>query len=246
MTYLSPTPPERPLTPRQQRRDALLVLADPSAAKEIRKQRHREAWDSDPEYAAAVVCSHDYQRRRGGRGLFDHDDWRPAFGKPCTRCDSVIGCHPDAIVRLVEAADAKARIRYSYRRRPPIDEDGRWHAEISSREPESIETRFGEAALRKAAWRAGFRNPAHGSLWRSFTYGSAAYLSEHRVDRRSPPKYDLCAGMGFLSIPSEERQAPGLLYLSREVRVRQGRGCTLVLESFIDDRWATSTKKKEK
>ncbi len=245
MTYLSPTPPERPLTPRQQRRDALLVLADPSAAKEIRKQRHREAWDSDPEYAAAVVCSHDYQRRRGGRGLFDHDDWRPAFGKPCTRCDSVIGCHPDAIVRLVEAADAKARIRYSYRRRPPIDEDGRWHAEISSREPESIETRFGEAALRKAAWRAGFRNPAHGSLWRSFTYGSAAYLSEHRVDRRSPPKYDLCAGMGFLSIPSEERQAPGLLYLSREVRVRQGRGCTLVLEKLINGRWEPA-KKKEK
>jgi hypothetical protein len=52
--------------------------------------------------------------------------------------------------------------------------------------------------------------------------------------------------MGFLSIPVEERQAPGLLYLSREVRVRQGRGCTLVLESFIDDRWAMSTKKKEK
>ena len=245
MTYLSPIPPERPLTPRQQRRDALLVLADPRAAKEVRKQRHREAWESDPEYAAAVVCSHDYRRRRGGRGLFDHDDWRPAFGKPCTRCDSVIGCHPDAIVRLVEAADAKARIRYSYRTRPPSDEDGRWHAEISSREPGSVEPRFGEAALRRAAWRAGFRHPRHGSLWRNFTYGVVAFLYEHRDDRRSPPKYDVTAGPGFLSIPSEERQAPGLLYLPREVRVRQGRGCTLVLEKLINGRWEPA-KKKEK
>lgn len=245
MTYLSPDPPARPLTERQQRRDALLVLADPSAAKEIRKQRHREAWESNPEYAAAVVCSHDYTRRRGGRGMYDSDGWRPSFGKPCTRCDSVIGCHPDAIVRLVEAADAKARIRYSYRTSPPRDDDARWHAEISSREPGNVEPRFGEVALNRAAWRAGFRHPRHGSLWRSITYGSAAYLSEYRVDRRSPPKYDLCAGMGFLSIPRDERQAPGLLYLSREVRVRQGRGCTLVLERLIDGRWEPA-KKKEK
>ncbi len=245
MTYLPRLPPALSLTPRQQRRDALLVLANPAAAAEVRKQRRKEAWESDPEYAAAVVCSHDLHRRRGGRGLLDDDGWRPAFGNPKTRCDEVIGFHPDAIVRLVEAADAKARIRYWHRTGKLHLDDGAWHATVSGREPLSIEQRFGEEALRKAALRAGFHHPRHGSLWRSFSYGTAAWIDEYRALRRSPPKYDLCAGPGFLAIPRDERQAPGLLYLSREVRVRQGRGCTLVQEKLINGRWEPA-KKKEK
>ncbi len=244
MTYLPRLPPALSLTARQQRRDALLVLANPAAAAEVRKQRRKEAWESDPEYAAAVVCSHDLHRRRGGRGLLDDDGWRPAFGKAEHRCEAVIGCYPASIVRLVEAADAKARIRYWHRTGKLHLDDGAWHATVSGREPLSIESRFGEAALRRAAWRAGFRHPRHGSLWRSFSYGSAAYLSEHRVDRRSPPKYDLCAGPGFLAIPRDERQAPGLLYLSREARVRQGRGCRLVLEVVNNGRWEPAKKEK--
>lgn len=243
MAYLPAEPPDRPLTARQQRHDALLVLAEPNRAKEVRHQRRREAWESDPEYAAAVVCSHDYGRKRGGRSLYDSDGWYPAFGKVETRCHNVLDCHPAAIVRLVEAADAKARIRHSHRSSPPSDEEGRWHATISAREPGWVEAHFGEAALRRAAWQAGFRHPRHGSLWRSFSYGSAAYLHEHRPDRRQPPQYDLCAGLGFLSIPRDERAAPGLLYLSREVRVRQGRGCHLVLERLVDGRWQPAKEK---
>lgn len=203
------------------RRDTLIALTSPEEAKKRERKRRVMAWEMDPAWAAAVVCS---------RGLHRYHD-------PYTACVQALKCAPPAsILHAVE----EARDRYHERARwksPWLSKDDRgmaFHHMISTREPGKALERWVLRMLAIAVGTAEFRGNVISGM---FYLPNPALVCRRNATRYEGPAYTLQTNEALLRVPAEKRARRGMLMLSPEVRVVQSLGRTLVLERRVNGRW---------
>lgn len=219
-----PTPPGHGPA---QRAVALAELAGDAVARGRALQR---AWRENAATAAALVCREGVHRES-------------TAAQRRQRTQSVLGCSPPgAVIELVEAAWG----RWHRRQEPSQDP-------LARREPGTLPGRAIYRELVRMYSCAGFRRGKHvhetilrvgspgassesGEMWASEAGLPNSYCK--KAFRVATSEHRLTADARIFQVPRAERVGSGWLLLTPTLRVRQGRGTSLVVERRNDrGRW---------